>query len=109
LEDSRIDFYLFDAGAVEFFEGGYYAGFLAGAGRTVDEEMGKVAILCLDGGRLVFRGGLGEEKGGVRATADALRDHGGRSIDQEFGDGVCLQEEPWCCRCGGRGLMREKF
>jgi hypothetical protein len=47
LEDAGVDFYFLDAGTVEFFEGGYYAGFFAGARGTVDEEVGEVAGLGL--------------------------------------------------------------
>lgn len=47
MEDAGVYFDLFDAGAVEFFESCYYAGFLSGAGGTVDEEMREVAALGL--------------------------------------------------------------
>jgi len=47
LEDAGVDFDLFDTGAVEFFEGGDDAGFLASTGGPVDEEMGEIAALCL--------------------------------------------------------------
>lgn len=47
LENAGVNFDLFDAGAVELPEGGEDAGFLAGAGGTVDEEVREVAALCL--------------------------------------------------------------
>ena len=48
LEDTGIDLDLFHTGAVELFEGCDYAGFLAGSGGTVDEEVRKVSASCLD-------------------------------------------------------------
>lgn len=47
LEDARVDFDLFDAGAVELFEGGDDACFLACSRGAVDEQVGKVTALCL--------------------------------------------------------------
>jgi hypothetical protein len=51
LEDAGIDFDFLDAGTVEFFEGGYDASLFASAGGSVDEEVRKVARLCLEGGQ----------------------------------------------------------
>lgn len=48
LEDARVDFDLLDAGAVEGAEGGDHAGFFAGAGGAVDEEVGEVGGLGLE-------------------------------------------------------------
>lgn len=60
LEDARVDFDLFDAGAVELLEGGDDTGLFAGAGRTVDQQVGEVAGLGLGGGRVSWaRYGLG--------------------------------------------------
>lgn len=47
LEDAGVDFYLFDSGAVEFFEGGDDAGLFSCAGGAIDEEMGEIAVLGL--------------------------------------------------------------
>ena len=47
MEDAGIDFDLFDAGTVEFFKSGYDASLFASAGGSVDEEVRKVARLCL--------------------------------------------------------------
>ena len=46
-EDAGVDFYLLDAGAVEGFQRADDACLLSGAGWAIDEEMGKVAGLCL--------------------------------------------------------------
>ena len=47
MEDAGVDLDLLDAGTVELAKGGYYASFLAGARWAVNEEVGKVAALCL--------------------------------------------------------------
>lgn len=47
MEDSRVNFDLLDTEAVELAEGGDDACFLAGAGGTVDEEVGEVSALRL--------------------------------------------------------------
>jgi hypothetical protein len=47
LEDASVDLDLLDTWAIELFQGCDDAGFLAGAGGTVDEEVGEVATLCL--------------------------------------------------------------
>ena len=47
LEDARIDFNLFDTGAVEFFERRNNARLLACARGTVYKEMWEIAALCL--------------------------------------------------------------
>jgi len=47
LEDTGIDLDLFDTRTVELAEGGDDACFLAGARGAIDEEMRKVAALCL--------------------------------------------------------------
>lgn len=47
MEDACVNFDLLDTRAVELFEGCDDAGFLAGAGGTIDEEMGEVAALSL--------------------------------------------------------------
>jgi hypothetical protein len=47
LEDTRVDFDLFDTGTVEFFEGCDDASLLTGARGTVDEEMWEIAALGL--------------------------------------------------------------
>lgn len=46
-KDARVDFDLFDAGTIEGFEGRDDAGFFAGAGGAVNEEVGEIARLCL--------------------------------------------------------------
>jgi len=93
LEDAGIDFYFFDARTVEFFEGGHDAGFFSCAGGAVDEEMGEVSALGLDGVRLrIF-----EREENVREIADGRRDHGGRIIDRGIEVGVCLRGAPWYC------------
>lgn len=47
LENARINLDLLNAGTVELAEGGDNAGFLAGTGWSVDEEVGEVAALGL--------------------------------------------------------------
>jgi hypothetical protein len=49
LENARVDFYFFDTGAVEFFEGGNDACLLPCPRRSVYEEVGKVSALRLEG------------------------------------------------------------
>jgi hypothetical protein len=46
-EDACVDLDLFYAGPVECAERGYDAGFLAGAGGSVDEKVWEVAAGCL--------------------------------------------------------------
>lgn len=48
LEYTGIDLDFFYARPEELFQGCDDACFLAGAGRTVNEEVGEVATLCLD-------------------------------------------------------------
>jgi len=59
LEDPRINFYLFDAGTVEFFESCYDARLLACARGAIDEKMGKVTALSL-GREVSIEVGFGE-------------------------------------------------
>lgn len=47
LEDSSVDLDLLDSGAVQFLQCCDYAGFLARAGRSVDEEVREVSALSL--------------------------------------------------------------
>lgn len=47
LEDTCIDFDLFNTGAIEFFEGCDDTRLLTCSRRAVYEEMGEVAALCL--------------------------------------------------------------
>lgn len=58
LKDACVNLNLFDTGTVQFFEGCDDSRFLAGAGRSVDEEMGEVAALCL----LRCENGCGEDE-----------------------------------------------
>ena len=44
-----MDFYFLDRGAVLGALGGDYRGFFGGAGGAIDEEMGEVGGLSLDG------------------------------------------------------------
>jgi len=94
LENPGIDFYFLHAGSVECTQGADDAGFFTGAGGTVDEEMGKVAGLCLC--MLVYISEIGLE-GNVRGSRDGRRVRGGRLVGREIWDGVCLRGAPLCC------------
>ena len=52
LEDARVNFDLFDAGAVEGAEGGDYASLFAGAGGAIDEKVREVGGLGLEDARI---------------------------------------------------------
>lgn len=104
LEHSRVDFDLFNAWAVEFAKGGDYAGFFAGAGRAVDEEVGEVTALCLVVGVFVSRGvpfKMGVREGLLRGSGGGQRGRGGRSVCRGCGGGACLRGVPlwWWCMC----------
>ena len=61
MEDAGVYFDLFDARAVEFFEGRDDASLLAGAGGSVYEEVREVAALGLDEVVLVCVGAVDME------------------------------------------------
>jgi hypothetical protein len=90
LEDARVDFDLFDARAVELFERGDDAGLLAGAGGSVDEEVGEVAALGLD---VVSECTEDECGSDLREPGDARRALGGNSESRVCADDVCLRVE----------------
>ena len=104
LEDARVDFDFFHTWAVQFFEGGNDAGFLAGARGAVDEEMGKIAGLCLGGDwggefGIFFDRVQGKD---LRGSGDVWRGRRGRTVGRETAVCVYLLGGPWFVV--GRGL-----
>jgi hypothetical protein len=91
LEDAGVDLDLFDAGAVELFQGCDDAGFLSCTRRAVDEEMGEVPALSLR--EVSLDGGEGEGLD-AREIANARKGLYDKSIGRETVAGACLQEAP---------------